>query len=137
MSLIFYQTNCRLKYAASAYVYPFFHQNWSFFTNPPKSNYRLIIVSNQGIEDVLFNTLSKHQSNRLAGEESNVVSITNLIHYFDNSESKTPGAISEDENFNLLVNYLLNHYRNKKIKRVILETESIETKKKLIYYKDI
>ena len=137
LSLIFYQTNSRLKVAASAYVYPFFHQNWTFFTHPPKSNYRLIIVTENGAEDVLFSALSNHQNNRLAGEENNVLALTNLIHYFESSNNKHSGEVKEDLNFNLLINYLKIAYRNKQIKRVILETKSIETNSITNYYKEI
>lgn len=94
-------------------------------------------MSDKGTEDVLFTALSKHQTNRLAGEESNVIALTNLIHYFEGSVNKPSGEVKEDVNFNLLIIYLRIHYQNKQIKRVILETQSIETNKRTIYFKDL
>jgi len=137
LALVFYQTNTRLKNVASINIYPFFHQNWTFFTYPPKNNYRLIILTADGAEDVLFTALAKHQTNRLAGEESNVLALTNLIHYFESSNNKSSGEVKENVNFDLLINYLKAVYKNKQIKTVILESNSIETNSKTIYYKQI
>lgn len=133
-NLLFYNSNTKFKYIAGVYVYPYFHQNWEFFTYPPKNNFKLIVESENQTEDVLATLIAKHQKNRLAGNEAQVLTLTNLIHYFTQNISVKNGEVKNDENFNLILHFLKNYLSNKSIKKVILVTENIETKEQKIYY---
>ncbi len=132
-----YNSNTKFKYIAGTYVYPYFHQNWDFFTYPPKNNYKLIIEFENKTEDVFASLVYKHQKNRLAGNEGLVLTLSNLIHYFVQNYPLPTGEVKNNENFNLILIFLKNYLRDKPIKKVILVTENIETKEQKIYYKKL
>jgi hypothetical protein len=93
------------------YVYPFFQQNWALFIPPPSDNYKLLVRykdKEMKCVDVFSEILTKHQTNRLNGNEPLLIALSNSIHYFEKEEQPDTKGI----NFKILEKFAIN-YLNK------------------------
>ncbi|HOZ88319.1 MAG TPA: DUF5819 family protein, partial [Bacteroidia bacterium] len=122
------QTKNKLTFFSQAYVYPFFHQNWSLFAPVPDSNYQLIAVYDKGArkKDIFAEIVHTHQSNRLAGMGPLVLAFSNSIHYFEKNTlllDRLNGPIKNDTYFSIIeheVRNYLSHSENIKDQKIKL-----------------
>lgn len=135
----------KVSYAAYAYVYPYFHQNWNLFAPAPEANYRLIAeYENGGLQrrDVFAEIVQKHQANRLLGYEPLVIAFSNSMHYFEKNsplQQALNGPVKDDFNFTILERAVKNYlkYNNKTADRplrLILVVENTQSKEQRVYF---
>lgn len=112
---------------SSAYVYPFFKQNWDLFVPPPDTNYELYaLLENGGVSDVLGKVKTEHQANLFAGNEALLVALTNSIHFFEKEADynhTSPGKVENAINFKILVRSVEAYFLNTsttQVNRIIL-----------------
>lgn len=76
----------KISYISSFYCYPFFQQSWGLFVPAPNSERQLFVrykTSNgwSEWEDILQQEYLHHRENRLAGNETIVLLLSNSTHY--------------------------------------------------------
>lgn len=99
----------KLSIYSYAYVYPYFHQSWNLFVPTPKQNFSILVKYKTGSKtqnwiDIFYQLNSKHQNNRLAGNESLMLAFSNALRYFSSSVEETNGII---ENKNSNINFVV------------------------------
>lgn len=141
----------KLYHYAFAYVYPYFHQNWTIFVPPPTENFNIYVNyktknAHRDWRDIFFEINTSHQKNRLAGNEFKLLAFANALRYYAIS-AKPHSKLIKTNNTN--VNYLvlektIKQYLTLKEKQNIYELKiilgirpvSCDTCKYYHYYKD-
>ncbi len=118
----------KADYLVGAWIYPYFHQNWTLFTPAPSCNYSLYVWSDSHPEkhDIFREILTAHRRNRFAGHEALLLAFSNSIHYFEKNcslQQTVNGPVQGNANFDLLShsaeNYLA-HTSGKSVKGIKL-----------------
>lgn len=137
-------TKSKASFVATAFIYPYFHQNWNLFVPAPSCNFSLFAWSDADTikSDIFNDILIRHQSNRFAGYGPLVIAFSNSIHYFEKNTSlrnALNGPVENDPYFRLLehsAGQYLQHLQKKKIASVklILVVDDGLSRKRRVYY---
>jgi hypothetical protein len=124
-------------------VYPYFHQSWTLFVPVPKENFNVYVKQNgQNWEDLFYAIYSKHQNNRLAGQEELMLALSNSLRYYASSVSDVSSIEKDDDsniNFMVLKKIIVNYYTlrsgNKpKDMEIIIRTKDISGRPDYSHY---
>jgi hypothetical protein len=95
--------NTKIGILSRLYVYPIFQQNWALFVPAPDTERKLFVryktenTFNRW-EDILGREISIHKQNRLLGNESKVLLLSNSLIYELNSLNDEQSFISNKKN---------------------------------------
>lgn len=86
-------------------MYPYFHQSWSLFVPVPKENFNVYVKhDNKDWEDVFQTVISKHHTNRLAGNENLMLALSSSLRYYVSSVNSQNSILNDDDsNINFVV----------------------------------
>jgi hypothetical protein len=124
-------------------VYPYFHQSWTLFVPVPKENFNVYVKhAGQDWEDLFYEIYSKHQNNRLAGQEELMLALSNSLRYYASSVSDVSSIEKDDDsniNFMVLKKIIVNYYTlrsgNKpKDMEIIIRTKDISGRPDYSHY---
>lgn len=102
------QSKGRLFNYSFAYVYPYFHQNWTLFVPPPKENFNIYVKYNttnkqQDWKDLYYEVNSRHQNNRLGGNEALLIAFSNALRYYFASSPQENYILPENTDGNYAI----------------------------------
>jgi hypothetical protein len=116
--------NKKLFALSYMYVYPVFQQNWELFVPAPNVERKLFVRyrAENGFsiwQDILSQEIMNHRKNRILGNETKVLLLSNSLIYVINSLYEKPSCIlspdSKDVTFKVL-NFEVNQYLKNKLK---------------------
>ncbi len=116
MMILFYCYPNKMKhkkfnFVNSMYIYPAFHQNWNLFVPAPNVERKLFVRYKTKIgftnwQDILSREIVHHKQNRLLGNESRVLLLSNSLIYelnsMDDKESCVFNNKPSNNEFNVL-----------------------------------
>ncbi|MES2761069.1 MAG: DUF5819 family protein [Bacteroidota bacterium] len=90
--------NPKIRFINKQYIYPIFHQNWGLFVPAPDTERKLFMryEKNNGFtdwQDILSQEVIKHKQNRLSGNETRVLLLSNSLIYALNSLDEQPSSV--------------------------------------------
>ena len=106
------------------YVYPIFQQNWELFVPAPSVERKLFVryETEDGFndwQDILSQEIMNHRKNRVLGNETKVLLLSNSMIYVINSLYNKPSAILREKPENSafkILNFEINQYLKQKFK---------------------
>lgn len=110
------------------YMYPYFHQSWSLFVPVPKENFNVYVKhDDKDWEDVFQTVITKHHTNRLAGNENLMLAFSSSLRYYVSSvDSQNAILIDDGSNINFVVlKKIIKQYYTIKEKAVPVNMEVI------------
>ena len=130
------------KYTAY-YLNPFFTQSFNMFVPPPSEQYNLYVLEeNKFVSDVFNDVLSKHQTNRLAGYEPLLLSISSSIFYFEKealNQNFVSGQALSNNKFMMIEKIVRSYFKSEyktefKNLKLILIIKPLYANQQRVYY---